>query len=334
MIWMVHRAHLDDPTLIDFDFSNLHMPPAHLEERIAPKLAKAMATNTHIETLSLVNSNLHKAEGSLLANSLKSNKTLLHLNVENNCLDSAAIKDFATCLLENPDSKLETLRVAQQKQVGNSFGRPVEEAFGQLLEKNEVIVRLGFVCSDAHWRNLIDRAVLRNNDFARRRRKRNVCEEEAEVAAEEKSLSRLQLVSPPPKPAKEVLVEDVPAYASVRGFLIQHRKFPTPSQLQTYAKNNGTPVKFSEAAPAVRGFRAAVLEAAKGTEVTVADAYEVDNTGNMKHWSIQNDNWRLDIWTPDKKRFQYASSAGKEPALSISDKWAAWLDGASGGYPA
>ncbi|CAE7811116.1 mcm9 [Symbiodinium sp. KB8] len=93
--------------------------------------------------------------------------------------------------------------------------------------------------------------------------------------------------------------------------------------------------KFSEAAPAAKGFRAAVLEVAKQTEVVVADAYEVDNTGIMRKWSIQNDNWNLDIWTPDKKRFQYTSSAGKEPALTISAEWAAWLDaGAQGGYPA
>ncbi|CAE6914870.1 Tmod2 [Symbiodinium natans] len=337
MIWMVHRAHLDDPSLTDFDFSNLHMPRGDLEERIAPKLAKAMARNTHIQKLSLVNSNLQKAEGMVLAESLKTNKTLLHLNLENNCLDSAAVKELATNLSENPSSKIETLRVAQQKQVGNSFGRPVEEAFGHLLEKNEAILRLGFVCSDAHWRNLIDRAVLRNNDFARRRRRRNMGEEEEEeLTAEEKPLSRLELKTPPSKPACEVLLEGDPAHTAVRGFLIQHRKFPTSSQLQTYAKNNGTSMKFSEAAPALKGFRAAVLEAARGTEVVVADAYEVDNTGIMKKWSIQNDNWNLDIWTPDKKRFQYTSAAGKEPAVSVSADWAAWLSTSAqgGGYPA
>ncbi|OLP81077.1 Tropomodulin-2 [Symbiodinium microadriaticum] len=230
MIWMVHRAHLDDPTLTDFDFSNLHMPRGDLEERIAPKLAKAMAWNTNIQTLSLVNSNLQKAEGVVLAQSLKTNKTLLHLNLENNCLDSASVKDLATNLMENPSSKIETLRVAQQKQVGNSFGRPVEEAFGHLLEKNEAILRLGFFCSDAHWRNLIDRAVLRNNDFARRRRKRNMGEEEEEVPAEEKPLSRLLLKTPPAKPASELLPEGEPAHAAVRGFLILHRKFPTSTE--------------------------------------------------------------------------------------------------------
>eukprot|EP00435_Cladocopium_sp_Y103_P022174 s1004_g5.t1 len=148
------------------------------DARIAPKLAKAMASNTHIHTLSLVNSNLHKAEGSVLAASLAQNNSVVHVNVENNSLDSSSVKDFATNLLENPNSKLESLRFSQQKGTGNFFGRPVEEAFGQLLDKNETLLRLGFSCDDAHWRNHINRALLRNNDFARRRRKKQAGGEE------------------------------------------------------------------------------------------------------------------------------------------------------------
>ena len=58
----VHRAWLDDPTLVDFDFTNTPMPPAHIEPRIAPKLVRAMETNSHIENLTLYDSNLQKAE--------------------------------------------------------------------------------------------------------------------------------------------------------------------------------------------------------------------------------------------------------------------------------
>eukprot|EP00434_Breviolum_minutum_P033267 symbB.v1.2.029438.t1/scaffold3213.1/size61021/3 len=91
--------------------------------------------------------------------------------------------------------------------------------------------------------------------------------------------------------------------------------------------------RYSEVAPAVRDFRAAVLDVAKGTKVTVADAFEVDVDGIMKSWSIENDKWMLDIWVEDK-RFNYKSMAGKEVALSISDGWAAWLEeSGSGGYP-
>ncbi|CAL1153451.1 unnamed protein product, partial [Cladocopium goreaui] len=186
----------------------------------------AMASNTHIHTLSLVNSNLHKAEGSVLAASLAQNNSVVHVNVENNCLDSASVKDFATCLLENPTSKLESLRFSQQKGTGNFFGRPVEEAFGQLLDKNETLLRLGFSCDDAHWRNHINRALLRNNDFARRRRKKQAGGEEEEVIAEEKTLRRVMLTTPPSN--DQALAQDGPQRA-VQGFVVAHRKFPTPS---------------------------------------------------------------------------------------------------------
>ena len=93
MIWMVHRAFLNDPTLVDFDFSNMHMPPPHIEARIAPKLMTSLATNTCVEVLSLPNANLMKVQGADLAAALAQNRTLRSLNVESNNLDSGAIKD-------------------------------------------------------------------------------------------------------------------------------------------------------------------------------------------------------------------------------------------------
>eukprot|EP00435_Cladocopium_sp_Y103_P034762 s937_g9.t1 len=90
--------------------------------------------------------------------------------------------------------------------------------------------------------------------------------------------------------------------------------------------------QYSEVAPALRDYRAAVLNVAKGTQVTVADAFEVDVTGKMKAWSIENDKWTLDIWV-EEKRFSYKSTAGKEVALSVSDNFAAWLAGKAAGYP-
>eukprot|EP00930_Biecheleria_cincta_P060550 TRINITY_DN46197_c0_g1_i1.p1 TRINITY_DN46197_c0_g1~~TRINITY_DN46197_c0_g1_i1.p1 ORF type:complete len:947 (+),score=202.88 TRINITY_DN46197_c0_g1_i1:35-2842(+) len=325
MIWMVHRAHLNDPTLTDFNFSNLQMPPPHIEERIAPKLAKAMATNTHIEVLTLCNSNLQKVQGVQLAESLRSNETLKELNVENNSLDSNSVRAMAVAITENARCNLETLRVLPQKQSGTFFGRPVEEAFGQMMERNQLICRLGFECDDAHWRNTIDRALLRNNDFARRRRRKGNGEEEEELAAEEKTLRRLVLQSPPATSASEVFQEDADASRKkvVRSFVAQHLKLPTTSQLQAFAKSNGTPLKYSEVAPVLKDFRTWILNAAKDTEVTVADAFEVDTTGKMKAWSESNGNWSLDIWTAGKKRYAY--KANSEPALLVSEAWAAWL---------
>merc|ERR1719333_188830 len=80
MVWMVHRAYLNDPELVELNFNNMHMPPGHMEHRIAPKLMKAMETNTHIECLSLMNSNLQKQQGVELAASLLKNCSLQVLN--------------------------------------------------------------------------------------------------------------------------------------------------------------------------------------------------------------------------------------------------------------
>eukprot|EP00913_Durusdinium_trenchii_P001790 g1658.t1 len=137
MIWMVHRAWLNDPSLVDFNFGNmrlgpnrthkhgafLHMPPGHIEPRIAPKLVNAMARNTHIEILTLSNSNLQKAQGCELGTSLRQNTTVKSVNLESNWLDSNAF-----------------------------FGRPTEEAVGQMMWSNESIVKLGFECDDATGR--------------------------------------------------------------------------------------------------------------------------------------------------------------------------------------
>jgi len=324
MIWMVHRAYLDDPTLIDFNFNNMHMPPPHIEARIAPKLMKAMETNTHIEELSLVNSNLIKAQGLELAASLRVNRTVKSLNLECNCLDSQAVREIADALRANPESMIEHFRLTQQKGVGNFFGRPVEEAIGQLMERNETIIKLGFECNDAHWRNIIDRALLRNNDFARRRRQKNSLNPEEDVVAEEKSLSRLVLREPPARGVEEVFAEDAGPGSSVfRGFVANQKRLPTMSQLQNYAKNSGNTLKYSTVAPLIRDCRSRLLNAAANTQVTVADIFEVDTMGELRSWSESNGNWNLDIWAPDGKRYAYKSN--KEPAFQVSDEWAAWL---------
>lgn len=321
MIWMVHRAHLNDPTLVEFDFNNLHMPPPHIEARIAPKLMKAIETNTHIEVLSLVNSNLMKNQGVELAASLAVNKTVRILNVESNNLDSNAVKQIASAIMSNAQCRMEHLRLSPQKQAGMYFGRPVEEAAGMMMDKNNTIIKLGFECNDANWRNMIDRALLRNNDYARRRKRGDVDQVE-ETVAEERQLSRLVL-RVPPAAAAEGLFESSPPHLAFRGFVAQNKRLPNATQLQNFARNKGTSMKYSEVAPTLKECRRLMLDAAKSTEVTVADIFEVDTEGALREWSASGENWELDVRTPDGKRYAYRSS--KELVLLVSDAWASWL---------
>merc|ERR1711974_150387 len=103
-----------------------------------------------------------------------------------NSLDSDGITQMAAALKENETSSLEQFRFNNQKGLGAYFGRPLEESFAELVENNMTITKLGFTCNDAHWRMKIDRALLRNNDLARRRRKGTVVEEKVEIAAKDK----------------------------------------------------------------------------------------------------------------------------------------------------
>merc|ERR1712083_862374 len=61
MVWMVHRAWLNDPSLKIFDFSNMQMPLPKEEPRIQPKLARAIKSNTAIVTLLLNSSNFRNS---------------------------------------------------------------------------------------------------------------------------------------------------------------------------------------------------------------------------------------------------------------------------------
>ena len=65
--------------------------------------------------------------------------------------------------------------------MGRFFGRHVEEAIGSMMERNDRILELGFECECADSNIVITRTLLRNNDFARgRRRKTEGFEQEDE----------------------------------------------------------------------------------------------------------------------------------------------------------
>merc|ERR1712008_445150 len=99
------------------------------------------------------------------------------------------LQSIATALKANESAAIAQFRFNNQRGLGHNFGRPVEEAMADLMEKNFTIVKIGFACQDAHWRLAVDRAILRNNDLARRRRKGSLMQpEEVEIVPQEKGL--------------------------------------------------------------------------------------------------------------------------------------------------
>lgn len=326
MVWMVHRVHLNDPSLTELDFANVWMPLGYAEPRIAPKLVKALAHNTHLVTLQLSHTNLQKPEGILLAESLKANETLQFLSLESNSLDSYTIKLMAEALLENPRSVLEVWRFNNQAHIGRYFGRPVEEAVADLMEKNQRICKLGFACDDANSRMKIDRAILRNMDFARKRRRGGGADGEGgdEVTAEEKKMSRLLLKDAPAKPASEVFGDDE-RLGLVRKHIAEKGMLPASQALQAWAKGQGTSIPYSAVKPLLEDFRTKLLNATieRQQQVSVQDMYGAEFSGSLRAWTERNGSWSLDVWPSGDRRFNFTSD--KQPTIEVSGSFKDWL---------
>lgn len=326
MIWMVHRAWLNDPTLVDFNFDTMHMPLPHVEPRIGPKLMKAMHTNTNIEVLSLSNSNVQRCTALELAEALRENCTVRTLNLEGNFLDSNSIRELALGIRDNSSTRLEQLRLQHQQGMGQVFGRPAEEAVGLMMQKNETLVKLGFECDDAHWRNSIDRALVRNNDFFRRRQQAASCGNSAEDAtapAEEKTLSQLSLQASPAAPATDFFSDSSPQHGVLRAYMAQNLQLPTTVQLQHYAKNTGTSMSYTAAVPLIRQCRSWLLDNALASEVLVVDAFGKSLTGTLQAWHESNERWTVNLCAEEGGRLTF--KADREPSMFLSDVWTSWL---------
>lgn len=327
MIWMVHRAWLNDPTLIEFSFNSMHMPLPHLESRIAPKLMEAMKSNTYIEVLSLSNANVQKSTATELAEALGQNCTLRTLNLEANCLDSSSIREIALAIKCSPHTQLEHLRLQHQRQMGPVFGRPAEEAVGLMMQKNETLVKLGFECQDAHWRNSIDRALVRNNDFYRRRQQAAsapASADELEAPVQETTLGQLALQESPGPHVKDFFSDDSPAHGLLRAYLAQNLQLPTPSQLQHYAKNIGMAMSYTTAGPLIRQCRSWLLDNAIASEVLAVDAFGMNSVGTLRTWQEINDRWIVVLCVEDGVRLTCKSD--RDPSIFLSESWAPWLN--------
>lgn len=330
MLWMVHRAHLNDPSLVELDFTNMSMPAAHLEPRIAPKLMRALETNTHIEKLLLFNANLHKQQGRQLAAALRSNCTLQTLNLESNCLDSCAVVELANAIKESKgNSSIEHLRLSCQRHMGTSFGRRAEEAVAQMMQQNERIIKLVFECEDSHWRYIIDRALLRNNDARRRLQQApvDISDIDTQPAVEMTlTLEHIFLHEPPSHTPRCFLAEEKEhaAYAVLRDYVLQNKKLPTPEQLQVFAKSNTeVSLAYATAMPLIRKYRSWILDAAIGSDVSIVDAFNKLVRGSLRAWSEVDACWSMDVYSSEGR--VVFKSKSREPAVSVSELWAHWL---------
>ena len=93
--------YLNDPTLKELSFANMQMPLPHVEKRVAPKLVAAIGKNCYLEKLHLQNSMMQSGEVERLGDSIRVNKCLRELDIEQNFADIASLTSLAGSLEEN-----------------------------------------------------------------------------------------------------------------------------------------------------------------------------------------------------------------------------------------
>jgi len=169
MIWMVHRLYLNDPQLRSLSFRNLAMPLPQDEPRIVPKLMKAVARNTYLTELSLGNSNLHGGEQvHELGQALSLNRTLEILNIQCNLLKPCDLQAIFAGLAGN--KALRELRCSDQF-CEEQADRDTFATLHASMQTNSTLQKLGMDLTNQYYRATILKALIRNMEAARRRRK-------------------------------------------------------------------------------------------------------------------------------------------------------------------
>eukprot|EP00927_Polykrikos_kofoidii_P054628 TRINITY_DN49020_c0_g1_i1.p1 TRINITY_DN49020_c0_g1~~TRINITY_DN49020_c0_g1_i1.p1 ORF type:complete len:620 (-),score=75.84 TRINITY_DN49020_c0_g1_i1:238-2097(-) len=122
MIWMVHRVHINDPTLLTFDFSGLKMPSSLDHPEIAPKLASALASNTCVTGLNVDNANISSSDALVIATSLTLNTALREVNLRRNDLGPFELAAIARALSKNTSLSSICVGSSPKKACGTSGG--------------------------------------------------------------------------------------------------------------------------------------------------------------------------------------------------------------------
>jgi len=176
MIWIVHRAWLNDPSLTVVDFSGHEVPRAEEEPRILPKLLRALPGNSFLQQLLLADCNL--GGGGELAHGFSSALApgpggawppVKVLDLARNLFQPEELQQLFL-VLRSPS--LEVLRVGDQYSE-RPVGWETFQALHGALKSNFSLRKLGLDLTDAHWRDQINRCIIRNVEQQRRSRARS-----------------------------------------------------------------------------------------------------------------------------------------------------------------
>eukprot|EP00928_Gymnodinium_smaydae_P046656 TRINITY_DN31099_c0_g1_i1.p1 TRINITY_DN31099_c0_g1~~TRINITY_DN31099_c0_g1_i1.p1 ORF type:complete len:960 (+),score=162.57 TRINITY_DN31099_c0_g1_i1:257-2881(+) len=320
MVWMVHRAYLDDTTLEIFDFTNMRMPQPYVEPRVAPKLMRAMEWNTTITELILPNTNLQSSSVEILAPSLQKNSTLKKLNIENNSITGDALGKLADALSNPEESRLETLLITFKQ-----YSPSMEKKIADMMTKNEMITKLGYYCQEPCYRHTTNNAIIRNVDLARRRRKMKKPTVELEgnsvVDLGQKTMTRLKLDRAPKEHFDKSNEGDNHIQALALDLTVELGAVPTKQQIYRNGCDRSRAVRFCDITPVLQGYRARLLQAMVKSETpfTVIDPQGTETTGVLKSFKERNDRWTFDFRPEENSSITFVAPldipVGAEPAV-------------------
>ncbi|XP_065335695.1 tropomodulin isoform X4 [Cloeon dipterum] len=155
----IKRVKEDDHTLKEVNWNNIK----NISDEKFVQLFEALASNTHLEILSLTNTGLADRHTNLLADSLEKNSTLRVLNLETNFISPAGMVTLLKSLLTT--KSVEEFRGSNQR--SQVLGNKIEMQITEIVEQNISLLRLGLHLEYNDARHRVAAHLQRNLDRIR-----------------------------------------------------------------------------------------------------------------------------------------------------------------------
>lgn len=333
LFWIAHRVWLGDPTLSTLNLSGQSLPLPESEPRITTKLFKALVADTSVKNLDLSSCSLNNVHATFLGEVLRNNTCLSMLNIDNNNFDSESMEILARSIKSNPRSALTTFFCKEMKGGTTDFGRNADKAMAEMMEENEKIVQMTYVCGDLHLKCIIDECLQKNADVFRRDFKaKAVLNGADQEKVEQPTATRYELVSfrllEAPATDANLVFAGNNKFALLRGFIAEKSKLPTKEQLQMMATNKGMPLKYSEVAPLVKEFTQKWLDTSIGLQIEAVDATRKKHTGTLNRWREKNSRWSVGVLVGSDGVLPggvHLMQCGKDPVIEVDAMVTKWV---------
>ncbi|XP_040059710.2 uncharacterized protein lmod1b [Gasterosteus aculeatus] len=172
---LMEQVRSDDPELTELNVNNSEV----IKTKTLIEFAEALHKNTHVKKFALANCRADDHVAYAIAGALRSNKTLVSINVDSNHLTGKGILSLIQALPHN--STLTELRFQNQRHV---CGGKTEMEMTKVLKENTTLLKLGYHFELAGPRMTTTNILSRNMD--RQRQKRLQEQKQAQANGEKK----------------------------------------------------------------------------------------------------------------------------------------------------